>query len=140
MVHATGAVDHSAPLLPSPLPGAPASCQGRHRASTVFRWFRCDGGDPAKLVADFLAGNGLAVRNFGRTVTEEHPTGAGTVCGAALYVSAAAGSVMAGGPAGAPSPVPAIPDVYAVVYVHSAGSVPSAPAGPWELGRWTPSW
>nr|WP_246607755.1 chorismate-binding protein [Actinoplanes toevensis] len=137
-----------------PPPGAPASCQGRHRASTRFEWFCCDGGDPAKLVADFLAGNGLSVRNTGRTATQVHPTGAGTVCGAALYVSAAAGSVMAGGPAGPPSPVPGIPDVYAVVYLHGSGlggSQAPWPDGetpaqsgsvrpPWWLGEWTPSW
>ena len=56
------------------------------------------------------------MRELGRTATQFHPDGAGTLCGAALYVSAAAGSVMAGGPPGAPRPVPGIPDVYAVVF------------------------
>jgi para-aminobenzoate synthetase component I len=82
------------------------------------------------------------VRNIGRTVTQVHPTGAGTVCGAALYVSAAAGSVMAGGAAAAPSPVPGIPDVYAVVHVHGPApdGDPPGQAVPWRLGPWTPSW
>jgi para-aminobenzoate synthetase component 1 len=84
--------------------------------------------------------NGLPVRDFSRTATQVHPDGDGTVCGAALYVSAAAGSVMAGGPPGAPSPVPDIPDVYAVVYVH-APVVPRPPEPPgWRLGGWRESW
>ncbi|GAA2632482.1 hypothetical protein GCM10010436_45240 [Paractinoplanes durhamensis] len=97
------------------------------------------------------------MRNIGRTATQVHPTGAGSLCGAALYVSAAAGSVMAGGPSGPPTPVPAIPDVYAVVHVHTADGAPSvqSPAqahksgewrpgdqglGEWWLGEWAPSW
>lgn len=101
-------------------------------------WHRSDGGDPAELVSDYLAGNGLDVRNIGRTAPQVHPTGAGSICGAALYVSADAGSVMAGGAAGARTPVPSIPDVYAVVYEHGPAVVPP-PAG-WDLGEWEPSW
>ncbi len=148
MLHGSRAGDHfqTAPL--GAPPGAPASCQGRHRASTVFQWFGCDGGDPAELVSAFLADNGLPVRNIGRTAEQVHPTGAGTVCGSALYVSAAAGSVMAGGAVAAPSPVPGIPDVYAVVHVHTdpapevsgPRSEDGPAAQPWSLGRWTPSW
>src|SRR5690242_14085069 len=115
MVHGSTLADHFPTPPFGPPPGAPASCQGRHRALARFEWFCCDGGDPAELVADFLAGNGLGVRNIGRTAEQVRPTGAGNLCGAALYVSAAAGSVMAGGPVGAPTPVPAIPDVYAVI-------------------------
>jgi para-aminobenzoate synthetase component I len=86
------------------------------------------------------------VRELGRTATRNHPVGAGTVCGAALYVSAAAGSVIAGGPPGAPSPVPVIPDVYSVVFVHDDGVpahgefMPAAAPGPWWLGEWRDSW
>jgi para-aminobenzoate synthetase component 1 len=139
MVHESGFVDH----FPTPpfgiAPGAPASCLGRHRPSSVFRWFVGDAGDPAELVATYLAGNGLPVRDLRRTATEVHPVGSGTVCGAALYVSAAAGSVMAGGPPGASSPVPGIPDVVAVVFTHgSSVSRPSSLA--WELGAWRDSW
>jgi para-aminobenzoate synthetase component I len=104
----------------------------------------CDAGDPAELVAAFLVANGLPVRNIGRTAPEVHPTGAGTLCGAALYVSAAAGSVMAGGTPAAASPVPAVPDVHAVVYVHTPPDAPKRTAPPardeWTLGPWTPSW
>nr|WP_239169095.1 chorismate-binding protein [Actinoplanes deccanensis] len=109
----------------------------------MFQWFRCDGGDPAELVAEFFGANGLPVRNIGRTATRVRPIVDGSVCGAALYVSADAGSVMAGGTLGAPSPVPAIPDVYAVVHVHAgAGSDGAAPAQDpaYDLGPWTPSW
>ncbi|WP_097321306.1 chorismate-binding protein [Paractinoplanes atraurantiacus] len=140
MVHGTPPIDHfPTPLSGSP-PGAPGSCQGRHRASTVFRWFRCDGGDPAELVATFFEANGLPVRNIGRTATQIRPTGAGSVCGAALYVSADAGCVMAGGVPGAPTPVPAIPDVYAVVYVHTSSHGPPPSPVHYALGAWTPSW
>ena len=94
-----------------------------------------DGGDPAELVADFLADNGLPVRDIGRTASHFHPTGAGTPCGAALYVSASAGSVMVGGPPGAPSPVPGIPDVVAVVHRHRDPAEPSPSVmGAWAIG------
>ncbi|MEU7905506.1 chorismate-binding protein [Actinoplanes sp. NPDC049118] len=118
-----------------------------------------DPGDPAELVSEFLSGNGLGVRELGRTASEIHPTGAGTPCGAALYVSASAGSVMVGGPPGAPSPVPGIPDVVAVVYIHdpaetslsvaescamspdlSGGSGSRTEAAPWRVGPWRESW
>jgi para-aminobenzoate synthetase component I len=103
-----------------------------------------DTGDPAELVTGYLSANGLPVRDLSRTATQVHPDGAGTVCGAALYVSAAAGSVMAGGPPGASSPVPCIPDVTATVFTHDSPSRP-APAGqwgigPWRLGPWRDSW
>ncbi|MEV6350520.1 chorismate-binding protein [Actinoplanes sp. NPDC051851] len=61
------------------------------------------------------------MRNLGRTDDKKHPIGDGSICGAALYVSADAGCVMAGGVLGAPSPVPDIPDVYLVIYAHGAG-------------------
>ena len=89
------------------------------------------------------------MRNLNRTATQVHPDGAGTLCGAALYVSAAAGSVMAAGAVGAPSPVPMVPDVYAVVYIHdvltSRYSSPhprsrSTSAPPFWLGDWRDSW
>lgn len=106
----------------------------------MFRWFTGDGGDPAELVSAYLSANGLPVRDLGRTVSEVHPVGVGTPCGAALYVSAAAGSVMAGGPAGPPSPVPSIPDVIAVMYSHTSGVPAADHAGGWELGEWHESW
>jgi para-aminobenzoate synthetase component 1 len=121
------------------LPGAPTSCQGRHRALCRFSWSIHDGGDPAELVSAFLTANGLPVRDFSRSASKTHPVGAGSLCGAALYVSAAAGSVMVGGPVGPPSPVPDIPDVVAVVLVHGSSSEGGG-GGDWELGDWTESW
>jgi len=64
----------------------------------------------------------------------------GSVCGAALFVSAAAGAWAAGGALGAPSPVPAVPDVVAVVYEHGGRSRARSATGGWQLGRWCPSW
>jgi len=82
------------------------------------------------------------VRNLGRTVTQDHPLGAGSLCGAALYVSAAAASVIAGGPPGPPSPAPVVPDVYAVLYEHTGRrpAVRPAPHPRWWLGDWRASW
>src|SRR3954462_12031135 len=119
MVHGSTLSDHSAAPPPGPPPGAPASCQGRHRVSPAFRWWAGDPGDPTELLSGYLEANGLPVRDIGRTAPQVHPVVAGTVCGAALYVSAAAGAVMAGPAPGPPSPVPDIPDVYAAIYVHA---------------------
>jgi len=73
------------------------------------------------------------VRNIGRTATDVRPIGAGSVCGAALYVSADTGSVMAGGALAAPSPVPSIPDVFVVIYEHVPfdDDSPSQPVTAW---------
>lgn len=40
---------------------------------------------------------------------------------------------------GAPSPVPSVPDVHAVIWVH-APQVTTGSTGDWELGTWAPSW
>jgi para-aminobenzoate synthetase component 1 len=110
----------------------------------VFQWHARAGEDGAELLADFLASNGLPVRNIGRTVSQKHPIGDGEICGAALYVSAAAGCVMAGGRPGARSPVPAVPDIYAVVYGHryapARRKLSDIGKVAFDLGRWTPSW
>ena len=114
----------------------------------TFEWSSGDRGDPAELVADYLAANGLPVRDIGRTATQVHPNGAGSICGAALYVSAAAGSVMAGGAPGAPSPVSDIPDVYAAVQVHTRAPssapfgryIPDSARDGFRIGPWRESW
>jgi para-aminobenzoate synthetase component I len=106
----------------------------------VFQWRASDGGDGAELLAAFLAANGLPVRNIGRTANQVRPSGAGRICGAALYVSADAGCVMAGGAPGAQSPVPTIPDVYAVVFGHGAPRVSDICGRRFQIGHWTPSW
>jgi para-aminobenzoate synthetase component 1 len=146
MIHGHGGVGHFSTPVNAASPGIPVDCQAHHRALCRFSWSILDGGDPAELVSAFLAGNGLPVRDFIRSARKTHPTGAGTICGAALYVSAAAGSVMAGGAFGAPDPVPDIPDVVAVVYVHTSlvaappADPPIAGAPPWRLGEWRASW
>jgi para-aminobenzoate synthetase component 1 len=93
-------------------------------------------------VADFLADNGLPVRNLGRTGDKYQTIGDGEICGASLYVSADAGAVMAGGVIGSRSPVPGIPDVYAVVYRHARDVTPTSDMSgrPWSLGPWRESW
>ncbi|WP_285472575.1 chorismate-binding protein [Actinoplanes sp. NBRC 101535] len=127
--------------MPGSPPGAPGGCQARHHALRVFRWHRGDPGDPAELVSGFLADNGLPVRNLGRTADKNRTIGDSTICGAALYVSADAGCVMAGAALGAPTPVPSIPDVYAVIYGHSSFSNRLSETGrSWRLGDWQTSW
>ncbi len=63
------------------------------------------------------------------------------VCGAALFVSAAAAAVLAGAATGPPGPAPAVPDLVAVVYAHGAPPPHPPPVdGGYRLGRWRPSW
>ncbi|MFJ6197937.1 chorismate-binding protein [Micromonospora sp. NPDC092111] len=133
---------HGVETLPQSLidvPGVPARCRSVLVERGRYEWHVTDGGDPAAQVARFLAGHGLPVDDLTRPAGHR-PDGP---CGAALYVSAAAGATMVGAPAGAPSPVPALPDVVAVVYGHACApvSAPAAPAGPgWWLGPWQESW
>ncbi|MCA2214932.1 chorismate-binding protein [Wangella sp. NEAU-J3] len=94
-----------------------------------------------------MSANGLPVRDLRRTGRQVRPFGPGGICGAALYVSPDAGSVMAGGPVGAPTPVPRIPDVYAVVFAHDdaggpGAGVPVERSGgtPLSVGPWRDSW
>nr|WP_231956680.1 MULTISPECIES: chorismate-binding protein [unclassified Actinoplanes] len=87
----------------------------------------------------FLADNGLPVRNLGRTDDKDRTIGHGAICGASLYVSADAGSVMINATPGGPSPIPVVPDVYAVVWVHASVAPPGS-TGDWELGSWHESW
>lgn len=109
-------------------PGVPAGCRGRLVEVDRCEWRVGDGGDPAEVVAGFCARYGGA-----------HGGGAGSVCGVAVLVSAAAGAVMAGGAAGAASPVPAVPDVVLVAYAHGPVAAPSRP-GRFGVGRWVGSW
>lgn len=67
------------------------------------------------------------------------------VCGASVFVSAAAGARMVGAPVGEPTPAPAVPDIVAVVYGHGGPSKPGGPgpasqAAPWRLEPWRASW
>jgi para-aminobenzoate synthetase component I len=127
----------SLPRLTVTAPGIPGSSAGQVRERCRWEWRITDAGDPATLVEEFLAEAGLVVGEPSGNV----PPAAG-LCGATLYVSAAAGAYLAGAPPGAPSPVPVIPDVVVVVYEHDS-PVPlstSAAAGGWRLGVWAESW
>ncbi len=63
----------------------------------------------------------------------------GSVCGVAVLISAAAGAVMVGGATGAPSPVPAVPDLALVAYAHGPEQGPES-LGAFAVGPWRASW
>jgi para-aminobenzoate synthetase component 1 len=139
-------------------PGAPRECAELLWERSRLEWQISDNGsgsnamtlsdnsNPAGLIEDFLAEAGLPVRNLsvGTAPMIGSPAGhhADTVCGAALFVSAAAGARMIGAPAGPPTPVPAVPDVVAIVYGHRpvVGRTARPPHDPWRLGPWRASW
>jgi para-aminobenzoate synthetase component 1 len=125
-------------------PRAPVSCAGLRREQSRLEWWAADGGDPAHLVEDFLAEHGLPVRALGPLGATPGNHDSASLCGAALFVSAAAGARMVAAPAGPPSPAPAVPDLVAVVYRHGRPppAVPPQGARPpgWRLGRWEASW
>ncbi|SCL32291.1 para-aminobenzoate synthetase component 1 [Micromonospora rhizosphaerae] len=98
------------------VPGAPAACRRRLVERARLEWRPGDGGDPAALAQEFLTAHGIPAGELARPADHD-PDG---VCGAALYVSAAAGALLAGAPAGSPTPVPALPDLVVVVYHHAA--------------------
>jgi para-aminobenzoate synthetase component 1 len=116
------------------IPASPRTWDGRLREVGRFEWRLGDGGDPLERLSGFLADAGLGIR----------PATRPRVAGAALMISAAAGAVAVGGPAGAPSPCPEVPDVVAVLHqladepterLPAAGTVP-----PWRCGPWQASW
>ncbi|MFD1325613.1 chorismate-binding protein [Micromonospora sonneratiae] len=118
----------------------PHSCAASLRERTRLQWWIGDGGDPAQLVADFLAEHALPGPT-GLLPATPARHGHLDVCGAALFVSAAAGARMIGAPTGPPSPAPAVPDLVAVVYEHHQPRTgPRTPPAPWQLGPWQPSW
>ncbi|MEU8263941.1 chorismate-binding protein [Micromonospora sp. NPDC048999] len=120
------------------VPGVPAGCRERLVERARLQWRPADGGDPATIAQEFLTAHGIALDDLARPDAHD-PYG---VCGAALYLSAAGGAHAIGGPPGAPTPVPALPDLVVVVYGHA--DRPSAPehpaAGGWRLGDWRDSW
>jgi len=108
-----------------------------------------DPGDPALLLEDFLAGEGLAVRDLGalKNAALENDHGViqvtpATQPHAALLVSAAAGAAMVGAPTGPPSPAPEVPDVVALVRHAPEPLAPPVPVPDRSLwvGAWRPSW
>ncbi|WP_433527857.1 chorismate-binding protein [Micromonospora sp. CA-263727] len=118
-------------------PAAPTPCRGRLVERARWEWRPADGGDPAARTEEFLAAHGLPLHDLARPAPRHHHD---TVCGAALYLSAAAGALLAGGPAGAANPAD-LPEVAVVVYGHT--DTPPAHPGPptgWWRGPWTESW
>jgi para-aminobenzoate synthetase component 1 len=114
-------------VRPAP-PGVPAACRSRLVEVDRLEWRLGDDGDPAALAAAFRA----------RHLTEHNGVD-GTVCGVAVLISAAAGAAMVGGATGAPSPVPAVPDLALVAYAHGPEHAPE-PLGPFTIGPWQASW
>ncbi|MGW0435840.1 chorismate-binding protein [Micromonospora sp. NPDC003197] len=127
----------------------PPLCAGFLRERDRLQWWVGDGGDPAVLAGDFLAGHGLARQLTGNLPSVVRPGTAahdpGAPCGAALFISAAASAILAGAPTCPPSPAPAVPDLVMVVYEHHqappepATTIGGAPTG-WRLGPWQASW
>ncbi|WP_112679855.1 chorismate-binding protein [Micromonospora saelicesensis] len=135
---AAASAAYRGPAASIDVPAAPAACRGALTERARLHWFRGDGGDPAALAEEFLAAHGLPLHDLTRPASGQHGTG---VCGAALYLSAAAGALLAGAPAGAPEPAPALPDLAVVVYQHGPTRVTRpGPPPPWWLGEWVESW
>ncbi len=106
-----------------------------------LEWRVGDRGDPAALAAAFMDRYGLGLPTAGPRAGQDREHAAAEICGAALFISAAAGAAMLGVPAGARSPSPAVPDLAIVVYGHVEPSQSRHPAtGEWRLGAWEPSW
>ncbi|MET7880175.1 chorismate-binding protein [Micromonospora profundi] len=121
-------------------PAAPAGCRGALVERARLQWRRTDGGDPAALAQEFLAAHGLPLHDLARPTPTGHRTDTG-LCGAALYLSAAAGAYLTGGPQGNAEPAPALPDLVVVVYHHRPRTTPaSGPPAGWWLGDWAESW
>ncbi|MET7471956.1 chorismate-binding protein [Micromonospora sp. NPDC005686] len=120
-------------------PGAPPGCRHRLVEAARLHWSVGDGGDPTDLAQRFLAAHGIARDDLSRPGHHDPQRG---VCGAALYLSAAAGAYAIGVSPGAPSPAPVLPDLVVVVYHHTGRPVPPPrPAlAPWRLGPWRDSW
>ncbi|GIJ20894.1 hypothetical protein Vlu01_15180 [Micromonospora lutea] len=119
-------------------PSVPASCRGRLTERARWHWRPADGGDPAAYAEEFLADHGLHLADLSRPARRHHPH---DICGAALYLSAAAGAVLAGGAPGAPNPAD-LPEVAVVVYGHTDTTTPGhpGPPPPFRPDAWTESW
>ncbi|OLB74206.1 MAG: aminodeoxychorismate synthase component I [Actinobacteria bacterium 13_2_20CM_2_71_6] len=128
----------------------PTACSGRLAERSRLEWRYGSGGDPALLLAGFLTEAGLSIPDRSDVFVDNsawrdiHAGVDRGVCGAAVFISAAAGAAMIGAPVGPPSPVPAVPDLVAVLFEHGPppAGPPSARPGPggWALDAWRPSW
>ncbi|MEV6693775.1 chorismate-binding protein [Micromonospora sp. NPDC051196] len=117
-------------------PAVPTTCRGRLTERARWQWRPTDGGDPAAQAEEFLTAHGLHLHDLARPAPTHDPDG---VCGAALYVSATAGTLMAGGTPGPPSPAD-LPDLAVVIYAHTDTPPPTPPTAGWWRGPWTESW
>ena len=93
-----------------------------------MEWWPADGGDVGGLLHDFLGAHGLGgdpARHAGDT-------------GVVLLLGAVGCAALAGLPAGAASPVPAVPEVVAVA-VRRGVAVETSPQRP-DVGEWQSSW
>ena len=122
-----------------------------YRESNRLEWRVGDRGDPAALVERFLAEAGLPVADLSALGTLPNDPVAELVTArpgspgpsAMLFVSAAGGAAMIGGPAGAPSPSPEVPDVVVALHEPEPSgpeALPGADSAPFTLGEWAPSW
>lgn len=122
------------------VPGQPAGCRGRVRERSRVEWWIGSPGDPGALLHRVLAAHGLPASGLaGMPEGRCDPADVGSVCGAAVLVSAAACNLLAGRPAGPPSPAPGVPDLAIVVYEHT-GPPPPPLWRPHQLGPWRRSW
>ncbi|MGV9809729.1 anthranilate synthase component I family protein, partial [Micromonospora chersina] len=76
------------PRMDVEVPGSPPECRDRLVERARLEWWLADGGDPTTLAEDFLAAHGVALSDLGRPAAHD-PHG---TCGAALFLSAAAGA------------------------------------------------
>jgi para-aminobenzoate synthetase component 1 len=107
-------------------PAMPARCRAHAAPVARLEWWS---GQPlpagvrdcAELVESFLRRHGLEVGDLAAPHTEPPAArGRHVVCGAALYLSAAAGAALVHGPPGRPTPAPEVPDVVAIVYAEKS--------------------
>ena len=134
----------NAQAAPLGAPGQPPDCRGRVTERARWQWRAGQPGDPAELLQQALAEHDLPVTELSRlggsvSAGQGGHGEPGTVCGAAVLISAAASSLIAGRPPGPPSPAAGVPDLVVVVYEH-AEPVPPRGGAPWRVGPWRPSW
>ncbi|HIW64537.1 MAG TPA: chorismate-binding protein [Candidatus Stackebrandtia excrementipullorum] len=104
-----------------------------------MEWWVGQPGDPASLLERFCEQEGFSVDDLSDSGPVRHSeTG---MCGVALIVSSAAGSVMAGGNPGRPSPARSVPDMVAIAYAHDdERRCPVMEPAPLRLEGWVSSW
>ncbi len=119
---------------------APVTCRRRLVETARLEWRRSAGGDPAGELVRFLGAAGVpADITLAGDSARRNGHAEGDVCGAAVFVSAAAAAAMIDARPGQPSPAPALPDLVAVVFTHAGTAAPDPrPATPWRPDRWRP--